>query len=100
MDEFDALKSEASEKHHPEDDSESTSELDSDSEIVRLNRAEEEEEKSQSARGRSIPGTGDRDMMFKHSSHLSGSFQTVCFPFFYSHFFSFLLPLANGDVFF
>ncbi|CAZ85303.1 unnamed protein product [Tuber melanosporum] len=74
MEEFNDLKSEARAKHHPEDDSESPSEPDSDSETVRLNRAEKEE-KGQSVGG-SIPGTGDRDMMFKHSSHLSGSFQT------------------------
>jgi len=92
MDEFNALQSEAPEKRHPEDDSESASEPDSDSETVRLNRAEVEGEKCQSGGGRGIPGTGDRDMLFKHSSHLSGSFQTVCSPFFYS----FYLPPSSG----
>ncbi|RPA98171.1 thioredoxin-like protein [Choiromyces venosus 120613-1] len=77
MDEFNALKSEAPAKHHPEDDSESASEPDSDSENVRLNRAEKEEDgRRQTGGSGSIPGTGDRDMMFNHSSHLSGSFQT------------------------
>jgi len=89
MDEFNALRNEAPEKRHPEDDSESASEPDSDSETVRLNRTEGEAAKSQSGGGRGIPGTGDRDMLFKHSSHLSGSFQTVCLPFYSSFFFLF-----------